>query len=34
VADAKEALNANTAGKVSGFIFECIQGVGGINPLP
>lgn len=34
VEDAKETLNANTAGKVSGFIFECIQGVGGINPLP
>jgi alanine-glyoxylate transaminase/(R)-3-amino-2-methylpropionate-pyruvate transaminase len=34
IEDAKETLNANTSGKVSGFIFECIQGVGGINPLP
>ncbi len=34
IADAKETLNANTAGKVSGFIFECIQGVGGLSPLP
>lgn len=34
IQDAKETLNANTSGKVSGFIFECIQGVGGINPLP
>lgn len=34
VSDAREAINSNTNGKVSGFIFECIQGVGGINPLP
>lgn len=34
ITDAKETLSANTSGKVSGFIFECIQGVGGLSPLP
>lgn len=27
-------ISANTNGKVAGYLFECIQGVGGINPMP